>query len=183
MNKNISFSSLKEKVNGTFVIVAILLVFVLLLGFVSWYTFDQGNKTKQSISELSSEYNSNRALVSTLLDMQKNSAAYEAQKEKYDEVIADAGTYTVKDKTIELYELCENYDLVLVSAEVGTLETKDNYQTAKSVITVSGDEADVRRLAVDLISRQEIARIDDFAVTMQDDSTVLAVMTLVNFTK
>ena len=72
---------------------------------------------------------------------------------------------------------------MLVSAEVGTLETKDNYQTAKSVITVSGDEADVRRLAVDLISRQEIARIDDFAVTMQDDSTVLAVMTLVNFTK
>ena len=66
---------------------------------------------------------------------------------------------------------------------VGQLENQGNVNVAKTTLSVVGDELDVRKMAAAIVSQQCIARIDDIAMAKQEDGTVAATMTIVNFTK
>lgn len=175
--------SLKGKVNSTVVIVILMVLLVGLMGFLCWYSFQQSEETQKSISTLAAAYADKKVLLSQLIDLQDNSEEYIRQKEKYDAVVADEGTYTVKDQSIKMDDLCRAYNLTLVDVQVGALEDAGNHKIARTVLSVTGSEFDVKRFAVDYISKQEIARIDDIAITGQEDGTVAAVMTLVDVTK
>lgn len=183
MNKKIDLSLLKDKLNGVALIGVVMVILVVVMGLASWYTIKSSLEVKTSIDDVVSEYNDNKVLVSRLEALKNNSGEYIEQKEKYDAVIADEGSYSVKGYTIELDELCTEYHLDIVEMNVGQLENQGNVNVAKTTLSVVGDELDVRKMAAAIVSQQCIARIDDIAMAKQEDGTVAATMTIVNFTK
>ncbi|MGN0569836.1 MAG: hypothetical protein ACI4N4_04950 [Candidatus Fimenecus sp.] len=183
MNKKIDLSLLKDKLNGVALIGLIMVLLVALMGFTSWYTIKSSIETKATIQKVVSDYNSNKILVGRLEALKSNANEYIAQKEKYDAVIAEEGSYSVKGYTIELDELCTEYHLDIVELNIGQIEKQGNVNVARTTLTVVGDELDVRKMAAAIVSQQYIARIDDIAMAKQEDGTVAATMTIVNFTK
>lgn len=183
MNKKIDLSLLKDKLNGVALIGVVMVLLVAVMGFASWYTIKSSLEVKTSIDDVVSEYNDNKVLVSRLEALKNNSGEYIEQKEKYDAVIADEGSYSVKGYTIALDELCTEYHLDIVEMNVGQIENQGNVNVAKTTLSVVGDELDVRKMAAAIVSQQCIARIDDIAMAKQEDGTVAATMTIVNFTK
>lgn len=183
MKTNINLSQLKEKINGNVVITVIMALLAAVLGYACYLTFDNGVDLEARASNSIIEYNDNKNLLKSLKDLQANSDYYIAQKEKYDEVIADAGTYNTVDYYVELSELCDKYELTIVEITVGELVQTGSVQTATSKIAVVGDEINVKQMAEYIVSQNQIARIDEIAMTEQEDGTVIAAMTIVNFTK
>ena len=79
--------------------------------------------------------------------------------------------------------MCKKYNLKVVDISVGDMVANGLVCEAKTTIAVVGEEVDVRRMAVEIVSQQEIARIDTIAMAKQEDGTVAASMVIVNFTK
>ena len=183
MNTNIDLSKLKENINGNVIITAILIILAVVLGYVCWLTFEDGVALEARVSSEIVEYNQNRNLLRSLKDLKANSNYYIAQKEKYDEVIADNGTYNYVDYYVELSELCDRYGLTIKDITVGDMAPSGSVNSASTTLTVIGDEIDIKQMAEYIISQQEIARIDSIAMTQQSDGTVVASLVIVNFTK
>ena len=183
MNTNIDLSQLKEKVNGNVVITAILIILAIVLGYVCWLTFEDGVALEARVSSEIVQYNQNRNLLKSLKDLKANSNYYVAQKEKYDEVIADNGTYNSVDYYVELSELCDRFGLTIKEITVGEMSAVGSVNLASTTLIVIGDEIDIKQMAEHIVSQQEIARIDSIAMTQQADGTVIASLVIVNFTK
>lgn len=183
MNKNINLSQLKEKINGNVIIIAALVVLAVVLGYVCWLTFDNNVDLEARISTEIATYNQNRNLLRNLKNLKANSEYYIEQKDKYDEVIAEAGTYNTVDYYVELSELCDRFGLTIDEINIGEMIPMGNVQSATTTLVVIGDEIDVKVMAEYIVSQSEIARIDSIAMTEQSDGTVVASLTIVNFTK
>lgn len=183
MNMNINLSQLKDKVNGNVVIIVILILLAAMLGYAGWYTFQEGVELEASVAKQITVYNDNRALLKNLKNLQANSNYYLAQKAEYDSVIADEGTYNRVDYYVELVETCEEYDLKVVEIEVGELTANGIVNEANATVTVVGDEINVKGMIKKITSQQEIARVDAVSMAEQEDGTVVAILTIVNFTK
>ena len=183
MNTNIDLSQLKEKINGNVVITAILIILAIVLGYVCWLTFEDGVALEARVSSEIVQYNQNRNLLKSLKDLKANSNYYVAQKEKYDEVIADNGTYNSVDYYVELSELCDRFGLTIKEITVGEMSAVGSVNLASTTLIVIGDEIDIKQMAEHIVSQQEIARIDSIAMTQQADGTVIASLVIVNFTK
>ena len=183
MNTNIDLSQLKEKVNGNVVITAILIILAIVLGYVCWLTFEEGVALEARVSSEIVQYNQNRNLLKSLKDLKANSNYYVAQKEKYDEVIADNNTYNSVDYYVELSELCDRFGLTIKEITVGEMSAVGSVNLASTTLIVIGDEIDIKQMAEHIVSQQEIARIDSIAMTQQADGTVIASLVIVNFTK
>lgn len=183
MNTNINLSQIKGKINGNVIITIVLILLAFVLGYTCWYTFEQGEKLHNTIYTSVEQYENNRLLLKNLKNLKANSDYYAAQKEKYDEVIADADTYNTVDYYVELSELCDKYELTIKEITVGELVPMGNVKSATSTITVEGDEINVKQMAEFIVSQQEIARIDSIAMTEQADGSAVASFVIVNFTK
>lgn len=183
MNLNINLSQIKDKINANVVITIVLVLLAAALGYAGWLTFDQGVRLEANVASKITEYNENRNLLKNLKDLQANSAYYAAQKEKYDEVIADADTYNTVDYYVELTEICEKYDLKVQEITIGEMLPAGNVKAATSTIAVSGDEINVKQMAEYIVTQKEIARIDSIVMTEQEDGSVAACLAIVNFTK
>lgn len=183
MNSKINLSQIKDKVNGNVVIVVILVILAAVLAYSCFWTFQEGVDLQDSINANVKSYNDNKVLLKSLKDLQANSDYYIAQKEKYDEVIAEDGSYNTVDYYVELSELCEAYELTIQEIEVGEMTPNGNVKEATTTIAVTGSELNVKRMAEHIISQKQYARIDTIAMTQQDDGTVIASMVIVNFTK
>ena len=183
MNTNIDLSQLKEKVNGNVVITAILIILAIVLGYVCWLTFEDGVALEARVSSEIVQYNHNRNFIKSLKDLKANSNYYVAQKEKYEEVIADNGTYNSVDYYVELSELCDRFGLTIKELTVGEMSAVGSVNSASTTLIVIGDEIDIKQMAEHIVSQQEIARIDSIAMTQQADGTVIASLVIVNFTK
>ncbi len=183
MNTNIKLSDLKEKINTT-VLVAIAMIFlVIILAVASYFTVQEVTQLKESIGASTTALRENKILVSSLEKLKADAKYYEAQQEKYDEVIADNGTYNSIDYYIEIDELCKKYDLRIVDISVGDMASNGNVNQATTTIAVVGEEINVRKMAVEIVSQEQIARVDTIAMAKQQDGTVAASMVIVNFTK
>lgn len=183
MNLNINLSQIKSKINSNVVITVVLVLLAALLAYSCYYTFSEGEGLKSSINAKVEEYNNNKVLLKNLKNLQANSNHYLAQKEKYDEVIAEDGSYNVVDYYVELTELCETYELKIQDISVGEMAPTGNVKQASTQVTVTGSELNVKRMAEHIVSQKEIARIDTIAMTEQEDGNVIASMVIVNFTK
>ena len=183
MNTNIKISDLKEKVNTTVILAVVMVVLVIVLGVASYFTIQQVTELKDSISSSSSQFGDNKLLVASLERLKADSAYYEAQQAEYDKIVADNGTYNPVDYYVELDELCRSYDLTIVEISVGDMQPNDLVNQATTTVSVVGKEIDIRRMAAEIVSQQEIARIDSIAMAKQQDGTVAATMVIVNFTK
>lgn len=183
MNKDINLSQLKDKLNPNALITILLIVLAGALIYAGWMTFEEGDSLQNSIYSNIEEYENNRKLLKNLKKLQADSNYYLAQKEKYDEVIADAGTYNTVDYYVELTEICENYELTVKDMQIGEMAPSGNVHSATTTLSVEGDEINVKRLAEFLVSQEQIVRIDSIAMTEQQDGSVLAALSIVNFTK
>ncbi len=183
MNMNINLSQLKDKINGNVIITIILVLLAAVLGYAGWYTFQEGVDLEASVAKQITVYNDNRTLLKNLKDLQANSEYYLAQKEKYDAVIADEGAYNRVDYYVELVELCEEYELKVTEIEVGELTASGVVNEATATVTVIGDEINVKGMVKHITSQEQIARVDSISMAEQEDGTVVAILTIVNFTK
>lgn len=183
MNIKINLSQIKGKINGNVIITIILILLAFVLGYTCWYTFEEGQDLQNSIYNSVEQYENNRLLLKNLKNLQANSDYYLAQKEKYDEVIADVDTYNTVDYYVELTELCEKYELTIKEITIGELVPMSNVKSATSILAVEGDEINVKQMAEFIVSQKQIARIDTIAMTEQADGSVLASLVIVNFTK
>lgn len=187
MNKKIDLSQLKGKINANVVIIAVLGLFALVLGYVSWLTFSEGVALEAATSQCVVEYNNSKILLKALKELQSDSDYYLKQKDSYDSVIAEDGTYDSLEYYLDLIDICEEYDLTINEITAGELEYINNVKTAKTSLVVVGDEINVKQMAQYMISLKKtdnkIARIDDITMAEQEDGTVVASLTIVNFTK
>ena len=183
MKLNIDVSSLKEKVNGVVLVVVLVVILIALLGFGTYYTVNEGINTSERISEVKSQYANNIKLVGDLNVLKNNSEFYVAQKEKYDKVISNIEDYSTREYLLELDDLCRKYDLEISEIEVGEMQSAGNLSMARTTLSVVGKESDVRNMAIEILSQENITRIDDFALAPAEDDNVEAAMTIVNFAK
>lgn len=183
MNMNINLSQIKEKISTNVIITIVLILLAGVLGYVSWLTFQDGVALEAKVSEQITVYNGNRNLLRNLKDLQANSSYYLAQKEKYDEVIADADTYNTVDYYVELTELCEKYELKVIELNIGELVPSGVVNSATTTVAVSGEEINVKQMIEYIVTQEKIARVDSIAMTEQADGSVVASFVIVNFTK
>ena len=66
---------------------------------------------------------------------------------------------------------------------MGELTANGVVNEAAAKITVVGDEINVKSMVKYITSQQEIARVDSISMAEQEDGTVVAILTIVNFTK
>ena len=183
MNTNIKISDLKDKVSSVVVLAIAMVILVAVLGVASYFTIQQVAELKDSISSSSTQFGENKLLVSSLEKLKADSAYYEAQQAEYDKIIADNGTYNPVDYYVELDELCERYELTIADIVVGDMQPNGLVNQATTTVSVVGKEINIRRMAAEIVSQQQIARIDSIAMAKQQDGTVAATLVIVNFTK
>lgn len=183
MNKDIKLSDLKEKVNSTVLVAIAMVLLVVVLGVASYFTIQEVTSLKDTIGKTVIAYNENKNLVASLEKLKADSEYYAKQQAEYDKVIADNGTYNTVDYYVEIDEICKKYNLKIVDISVGDMVVNGNVSEATTALSVVGEEIDVRRMAVEIVSQEQIARIDTIAMAKQQDGTVAASMVIVNFTK
>ena len=183
MNKDIKLSDLKEKVNSTVLVAIAMVLLVAVLGVASYFTIQEVTSLKDTIGKTVIAYNENKNLVASLEKLKSDSEYYAKQQAEYDKVIADNGTYNTVDYYVEIDEICKKYNLQIVDISVGDMVVNGNVSEATTALSVVGEEIDVRRMAVEIVSQEQIARIDTIAMAKQQDGTVAASMVIVNFTK
>ncbi len=183
MNKDIKLSDLKEKVNSTVLVAIAMVLLVVVLGVASYFTIQEVTSLKDTIGKTVIAYNENKNLVASLEKLKSDSEYYAKQQAEYDKVIADNGTYNTVDYYVEIDEICKKYNLQIVDISVGDMVANGNVSEATTALSVVGEEIDVRRMAVEIVSQEQIARIDTIAMAKQQDGTVAASMVIVNFTK
>ncbi|MBR5190433.1 MAG: hypothetical protein IKU66_04005 [Clostridia bacterium] len=183
MNKDIKLSDLKEKVNSTVLVAIAMVLLVVVLGVASYFTIQEVTSLKDTIGKTVIAYNENKNLVASLEKLKADSEYYAKQQAEYDKVIADNGTYNTVDYYVEIDEICKKYNLQIVDISVGDMVVNGNVSEATTALSVVGEEIDVRRMAVEIVSQEQIARIDTIAMAKQQDGTVAASMVIVNFTK
>lgn len=183
MNTKINLSGLKDKVSTVALVVIAMVILVAVLGVASYFTILEVARLNETIGASVTKYDENKIFVASLEKLKADSKYYEAQQAEYDKVIADNGTYNTVDYYVELDEMCKKYNLQVVDISVGSMVTNGLVNEARTTIAVVGEEVDVRRMAVEIVSQQEIARIDTIAMAKQEDGTVAATMVIMNFTK
>ena len=183
MNTKISLSGLKDKVSTVVLVIIAMVFLVAVLGVASYLTISEVTKLNDTISASVTSYDENKIFVASLEKLKADSKYYEAQQAEYDKVIADNGTYNPVDYYVELDELCQKYNLKIVDISVGDMVANGLVCEATTTLAVVGEEVDVRRMAVEIVSQEQIARIDTIAMAKQEDGTVAATMVIVNFTK
>lgn len=188
MNKQLSFSSLKNNVNSAVIVSVVMVLLVIVLGVATWFTIDNGIETKEKIQTLNAEYNANKSLIGSLENIKNNTAAFQAEQEKINTKIASVNDYDEKKYFIEIYNMCEEYNLE-ISDENGRIEVEEmisgsnGVYTAKTRVAVTGDELNVRKMIESIISAENVTRVDDIAMTAQEDGSVVAVFVITNIAK
>lgn len=183
MNTKINLSDLKDKVSSVVLLTVAMVLLVIVLGVASFFTIKEVSDLKASIGSSVTKLDENKIFVASLEKLKADSKYYEAQQAEYDKVIADNGSYNPVDYYVEVDELCRKYNLQIVDISVGEMEENGLVHEASTTLAVVGEEINIRRMAVEIVSQERIARIDTIAMAKQQDGTVAATMVIVNFTK
>jgi Tfp pilus assembly protein PilO len=183
MNTKINLSGLKDKVSTVALVIIAMVLLVAVLGVASYFTITEVAQLKDTIGSSVTKYDENKIFVASLEKLKADSKYYEAQQAEYDKVIAEAGSYNPVDYYVKVEEMCTRYNLNIVDIQVGDMVPNGLVNEASTTIAVVGKEIDIRKMAVEIVSQEQIARIDTIAMAKQEDGTVAATMVIVNFTK
>ncbi len=180
MKKKIDLSSIKANES---ILVAIAMVFLaIILGVAIYFTYQSTVQAKESNDTEIKSANEHIEHIKELEAIKANKEKYVFRVDKYNEVIADAGTYTRLGKQAELENLLEKYSLT-GEVQAGVLSPFASVQMAESTVSVVGKESDVKAMCNEILSTEYIVRIDSFAMADNGDGTVTAAFTVVDFTK
>lgn len=155
---------------------------------------------KNSITEQKKTYQEAQASINNLKALQARSSEFEAQRDAYDTMIPD--TQNVQEVMIEMERRAEAGRCTLTNVVFGgdaaiggdkknsTGTTAPTASTGSSlvkelqvVMTVRGSYADIMTLCADLVTDEELMRIDGIQMKPSADKEQEAVITLVKFSK
>ncbi len=155
---------------------------------------------KNSITEQKKTYQEAQASINNLKALQARSSEFEAQRDAYDTMIPD--TQNVQEVMIEMERRAEAGRCTLTNVVFGgdaaiggdkknsTGTTAPAASTGSSlvkelqvVMTVRGSYADIMTLCADLVTDEELMRIDGIQMKPSADKEQEAVITLVKFSK
>lgn len=180
MNKKINLSSIK--VNDSVLVAVAMVVLAAILGVAIYFTYKSTVTAKDTVNTSIKTATANIEHIKRLEAIKADKDKYVNQVSKYNEVIADEGTYTRLGKQAELENMLDKYSLI-GEVEAGALTPFASVQMAESTVSVSGKESDVKSMCQEILSEKYIVRIDSFAMADNGDGTVTAAFTVVNFTK
>ncbi len=180
MNKKLDLSSMK--INDSVIVAIAMVILAIILGVAAWFTFQETISEKKSIDSTLESANINKNHIAELEEIKSNQHKYQKEFKQYDEVIAEEGSYTKLENQMDLEEMLIKYNLK-GTAVAGELEPFGSVKSAKSTLEVVGKESDVKAMCQEILSSKTIVRIDDFAMAENEDGTVSAMFTVVNFTK
>lgn len=180
MNKKIDLSSIKA--HDSILVAVAMVILAVVLGVAIYFTYDSTVKEKASNDTAIKTATANIEHIKELEAIKADKDKYAVKVEKYNEVIADAGTYTRLGKQAELEAMLDKYSLT-GEVQAGTLSLYASVQMAESTVSVVGKESDVKAMCSEILSADYIVRIDSFAIADNGDGTVTAAFTVVDFTK
>lgn len=180
MNKKINLSSIKA--NDSILVAIAMVLLAAILGVAIYFTLKLTMSEQKSIDTAIQTVTSNIEHVKELEAIKADKEKYSIKVSQYNEVIADANTYTRLGKQAELENMLEKYNLT-GEVQAGTLSMYASVQMAESTVSVVGKESDVKAMCQEILSVDYIVRIDSFAMADNGDGTVTAAFTVVNFTK
>ena len=180
MNMKIDLS--KIKANDSILVAIAMVVLAVILGCAIYFTYQSTVSAKESINTAINTASSNIEHIKELEAIKADQSRYNNQVSKYDEIIADAGSYTRLGKQAELEMMLDKYSLT-GEVQAGTLSPYAGVQTAESTVSVVGKETDIKAMCQEILSKDYIVRIDSFAIADNGDGTATAAFTVVDFTK
>lgn len=180
MNKKIDLSSIKA--HDSILVAIAMIILAVILGVAIYFTYNYTISAKNSNDTAIKTATANIEHIKELEGIKADKDKYAVRVEKYNEVIADAGTYTRLGKQAELENLLEKYSLT-GEVQAGTLSPYASVQMAESTVSVVGKESDVKAMCREILSKDYIVRIDSFAIADNGDGTVTSAFTIVDFTK
>ncbi len=156
---------------------------------------------KNNIAEQKKTYQEAQASINNLKALQARSSEFEAQRDAYDAMIPD--TQDVQQVMIEMERRAEAGRCTLTNIVFGgdaaiggstSASTSSTTAPAASngsglvkelqvVMTVRGSYADIMTLCADLVTDEELMRIDGIQMQPQTNDEQEAVITLVKFSK
>lgn len=180
MNKKIDLSSIKA--HDSILVAVAMVILAAILGVAIYLTFDSTNKAKESNETAIKTATANIEHIKELEAIKADKDKYVVKVDKYNEVIADSGTYTRLGRQAELENMLDKFSLT-GEVQAGTLSPYASVQMAESTVSVVGKERDVKAMCSEILSDKYIVRIDSFAIADNGDGTVTAAFTIVDFTK
>lgn len=180
MKKKIDLSSIKA--NDSILVAIAMILLAVILGFAIFATYNLTVKQKKANEDAVNSANANIEHIRELEAIKADNSKYNDRVKVYDEVVAEAGSYTILGKQAELESLMEKYDLT-GEAQAGELSPYASVQMAESTVNVVGKESDVKAMCTEILSKDYIVRIDKFEIANNGDGTVTAAFTVVDFTK
>lgn len=180
MNKKLDLSSLK--LNDSVVVAVAMVILIAILGVIMYFTVNMTVSAKLSINRSVETANANVEHIKELEKIKSNQTLYREQLKKYDELIAERGSYSRLAKQAELEDMLEKYSLT-GDVSAGTMESYASVQMAESTVNVVGKESDIKAMCNEILSSKYVVRIDSFAIADNGDGTATAAFTVVNFTK
>lgn len=198
---NVAASGTKTNLLEDIRVFAVLMVIVC-IGLIVLIVFGvrANEEIKNSITEQKKTYQEAQASINNLKALQARSSEFEAQRDAYDTMIPD--TQNVQEVMIEMERRAEAGRCTLTNVVFGgdaaiggdkknsTGTTAPAASTGSSlvkelqvVMTVRGSYADIMTLCADLVTDEELMRIDGIQMKPSADKEQEAVITLVKFSK
>ena len=183
MAAKLNTSSLKEKINGVTLISVAMVLLVIILGVAMWLTIKDCNAKELAINTTITEYNNNKVQLGTFKAIAKDFDQFQKIQAAIDKKIAPISEYNSKEYKIKMYEMCEEYNLEITGIQAGEMVPMGTVYTADTTLSVVGDELNVRKMIKELISNEQVTKVDGITIEYLGDGNVTATFIITNIAK
>ena len=159
----------KNILNDVRVVIAVIVVACIALIALIVYTTGLINNKLVSIAEAKSEYTANQTKIESLLALQAQSEEFKAKKEEYDKMISTDGL-DQRQLMIDYEKEVESYNCTMSSLTFGDPANTGLVNQIEISIHVIGDYTDIMNYCRDVVTGEQIRRIDTINMTSQSAS-------------
>lgn len=176
-------SSLKGKLNGVALIGIAMILLVVILGVAMWLTIKDCKSTDAAIKSTITTYNNSKLQLGTYKAIAKDYEQFQTIQAEIDDKIGKYDEYNTKEYKLKMYEMCEDYNLELTGIFVGDMSAVGAVYMADTTVSVVGDELNVRKMIKELISSEQVTKVDEITIEYLGDGTVSATFVVTNIAK
>jgi hypothetical protein len=176
-------SSLKEKLNGVTLVGLAMVLLVIILGVAMWLTIKDCQAKEASINSTITTYNTNKLQLGTLKAIAKDFDQFQKIQEEIDKKIAKKEDYSAKAYKIKMYEMCEDYNLEVAGVYAEEMSAVGSVYMANTTVSVVGNELNVRKMIKELISSEQVTKVDEITIEYLGSGQVSASFVVTNIAK
>ena len=178
-NKN--KTDVKNMLNDVRVVIAVIVLACIALIALIVYTTGLINNKMVEIGSVKQTYAQNQAKIESLLALQAQSEEFKAKKDEYDRMISSDGL-DQRQLMIDYEKEVESYDCYLTSLSFGELTNTGVVNQIDVSITVVGDYTDIMTFCRDVVTGEQIRRVDTINMEPSGDKTE-AELVIVEFSR